>query len=81
MLFDRGFTLIELLVVVAIIGLLASIVLVSLNTAREKAHDAQRIVNINQIANAIAFYQDDNGGVPPGEDGVEYFELRNSTTC
>ena len=54
----RGFTLIELLVVIAIIGILSSVVLASLNTARQKARDAQRISDLRQIQLGLEFYYD-----------------------
>jgi type II secretion system protein G len=60
----RGFTLIELLVVISIIGLLATIVMVSLNSARGKARDARRASDMQQIQKALELYLADNGQYP-----------------
>ena len=61
---QKGFTLIELLVVIAIIGILATIVLVSLNTARSKARDTRRVSDIRQVALALEMYYDDEKAYP-----------------
>ncbi len=59
-----GFTLIELLVVVAIIGILSSIIVSSLNTTRAKARDTQRLSDLKQIQNALELYYNDHGYYP-----------------
>ena len=57
--------MIELLVVIAIIAVLASIVLVSLNTARVKGRDARRLADIKSIQNALELYYDSTSGTYP----------------
>lgn len=61
---SRGFTLIELLVVIAIIGILSSVVLASLNDARQKSRDAKRIADVKQLQLALELYFDSNGTYP-----------------
>ena len=58
---NKGFTLIELLVVIAIIGLLASIVMVSLNSARGKTRDAKRLGDLKAVMLALSMYYDTYG--------------------
>lgn len=65
----RAFTLIELLVVVAIIALLSSIILASLNTARSKGNDGKRVSDLREVQKALEGYAGDNGGSYPSTGG------------
>lgn len=61
---QKGFTLVELLVVIAIIGILATLLLLQLGVARQRARDAKRIADVNQIRTGSELYFDDNGSYP-----------------
>lgn len=60
----KGFTLVELLVVIAIIGLLSTLAVVALGSARSKARDARRISDIKQVQTALELYFADLGVYP-----------------
>jgi len=75
--YKKGFTLIELLTVVSIIGLLSTVVLSSVNTAKAKARDATRLHNISQVKTALELYYSNFGfypaiGCPSGCEGIVY---------
>jgi len=59
-----GFTLVELLVVISIIGLMSSLAVVSLNSARVKARDALRKADMSQMRTALNLYYMDHNAYP-----------------
>ncbi len=60
----KGFTLIELLVVIAIIGILSTIAVIALQSARGKSRDAKRIADVKQIQTALEMYYSDQVAYP-----------------
>ncbi|MFA5877391.1 MAG: type II secretion system protein [Candidatus Paceibacterota bacterium] len=61
----KGFTLIELLIVIAIFGILASVVLASLNVVRIKSRDSRRTSDIRQLQIALGAYANANSSSYP----------------
>ena len=61
----KGFTLIELLVVISIIGILASLALVSYSGAQKQTRDTERRSDLGQYRNALETYASSNSGLYP----------------
>jgi len=59
-----GFSLIELMVVIAIIGLLSSLVLATLASARKKSRETKRKADLVQLGKALELYYNANNGYP-----------------
>jgi prepilin-type N-terminal cleavage/methylation domain-containing protein len=76
---SRGFTLVELLVVISIISFLSSIVLASLNTAREKARISAFRQEVMQFVSALELYKGQNGHYPCEMGGEFYKTFQGST--
>jgi type II secretion system protein G len=66
--FQKGFTLIELLVVISVIGILAALIMVNFNAARERARDMQRKSDLDQIKKALRMYYNDSNSYPDSVD-------------
>lgn len=66
-----AFTLIELLVVVAIIGILATVVVISMSTAQAKARDSKRFAEMNSIKTALEIYREEQGDLPKATFSID----------
>lgn len=77
----KGFTLIELLVVIAIIGLLSTLAVVALNSARQKARDSKRVSDVKQVQTALELYFNDQNAYPLSPGAAAASEIGRDVTC
>ena len=70
---NKGFTMLEILIVIAIVGLLASIVVVNSGRGMDQSRDTRRIQEVYQIAHALMLYYTNNGEFPENTDNDYLF--------
>lgn len=61
---NRGFSLIELMVTIAVIGILASLIAINLQSAKVKGRDAKRKADVEAVASALEIYYAQNKAYP-----------------
>jgi prepilin-type N-terminal cleavage/methylation domain-containing protein len=79
---SRGFTLVELLVVIAIIGVLSTLAIFGLNSARSKSRDSRRVTDVKEIQTALELYYADRNGYPAAPTpGIVLGKTTYTTLC
>jgi len=78
----KGFTLIELLVVLGILGILAAVLLVTINPIAQlqKGNDARRKSDLEQIQRALELYYQDNGSYPASSTDGTFTIMYNNAS-
>lgn len=61
---QSGFTIVELLIVIVVIGILATLVIVTFSGIQQKARDTKRQTDINAIDSTVEAYYASNGNYP-----------------
>ena len=61
---DKGFTIVELLIVIVVIGILATLVIVTFSGIQQRARNTKRQTDINTVASHVEAYFADNGKYP-----------------
>ncbi len=65
---QKGFTIVELLIVIVVIGILATLVIVTFSGIQQKGRNSQRQTDVNTLATYVSAYYTDKGYYPTMAD-------------